>query len=239
MERYISYVFQRQYQITLLIRVSERSCRDVKFDVDTLCNISSSAVGAQNCVRFESFAQGAYNKLFLLGSNNGTEAIARISSPLVGNMHMSTVSEVTTMEYVREVFGEPTPRVLAWRRTPKLRAAVGSDFILMERVNGVSLEDRWLSTFDADMGTALKDLISFDVHLHGRSFSQVGSLFFKEDVSPERQDRPLYLKEELNNEPAAEKYRIGPVVDKQYWFSEQVAGDRGPCKFQWCIKLDS
>ncbi|PBK63876.1 hypothetical protein ARMSODRAFT_893613 [Armillaria solidipes] len=211
-----------------LIRVSERSCRHVKFNVEALRNISSSAVGAKNCVLFESFAQGAYNKLFLLGFDNGTEAIARIPSPLVGNTHMSTASEVATMEYVREVFGEPTPRVLAWSKTPKLRAAVGSDFILMERVNGVSLEDRWLSTFDADMGTALKDLISFDVQLHGRSFSQVGSLFFKEDVSPELRDRPLYLKEEHNNEPAAEKYRIGPVVDKQYWFSEQVAGDRGP-----------
>ncbi len=75
------------------------------------------------------------------------------------------------MEYVREVFGEPTPRVLAWSRTPKLGAAVGSDFILMERVNGVSLEDRWLNTFDADMDTALKDLILFDVRLHGRSLS--------------------------------------------------------------------
>lgn len=119
------------------------------------------------------------------------------------------------MEYVREVFGEPTPRVLAWSRTPKLGAAVGSDFILMERVNGVSLEDRWLNTFDADMDTALKDLILFDVRLHGRSFSQIGSLFFKEDVITELQDRPFYLKEEHNNELAAEKYRIGPVVDKQ------------------------
>ncbi|KAK0460523.1 kinase-like domain-containing protein [Desarmillaria tabescens] len=206
----------------------QRRCRHVKFNVDALCNISTSVVGAQKCVRFESFAQGAYNKLFLLGFDNGAEAIARISSPLVGNLHMSTASEVATMEYVREVFGEPTPRVLAWSRTPKLRAAVESDFILMERVHGVSLEDRWLNTFDADMGALLKDLISFDIHLHGRFFSQIGSLFFKEDVSPELRDRPLYLKEEHNTEPAAQKYRIGPVVDKQYWFNEYVEGDRGP-----------
>ncbi|PBK85289.1 hypothetical protein ARMGADRAFT_942023 [Armillaria gallica] len=97
----------------LLIRVSERTCRHVKFDVDALRHISSSAIGAQNCVRFESFAQGAYNKRFLLGFDNGTEAIPRTPSPLVGDTHMRTASEVATMEYVREVFGEPTPRVLA------------------------------------------------------------------------------------------------------------------------------
>ncbi|PBK85288.1 hypothetical protein ARMGADRAFT_1129190 [Armillaria gallica] len=98
----------------------------------------------------------------------------------------------------------------------------------MERVNGVSLEDRWLNTFDADMGTALKDLIRSMFTCTGCPFPRPGTCFFKEDVSTELQDRPLYLKEEHNSEPAAEKYRIGPVVDKQYWFSEQVAGDRGP-----------
>ncbi len=226
----------------------------MKFNVDALRDISSSAVGAQSCIRFETLGQGssffllyklviicltgAYNKLFLLEFDNGAEAVARLPCSLVGNVHMSTASEVATMEYVREVVGKPTPRVLAWSNTPESRAAVGSDFILMERINGVSLEYRWLNTFDAEIGAVLKELVFLDARFHQRAFSQIGSLFFKEDVTPELQNRPLYMKEEHNNEPAAEKYRIGPVVDKQYWFNEPIEGDRGPCESPCCIVLD-
>ncbi|KAK0229849.1 hypothetical protein EDD85DRAFT_939640 [Armillaria nabsnona] len=200
----------------------QRSVRHVKFNVDALRDISSSAVGAQSCIRFETLAQGAYNKLFLLEFDNGAEAVARLPCSLVGNVHMSTASEVATMEYVREIVGKPAPRVLAWSNTLESRAAVGSDFILMERINGFSLEDRWLNTFDAEIGAVLKELVFLDAHLRQRTFSQIGSLFFKEGVSLELQNRPLYIKEEHNNEPAAEKYRIGPVVDKKYWFNDPI-----------------
>ncbi len=64
-------------------------------------------------------------------------------------------------------------------------------------------------------------------------------MFFKEDVSPELQSRPLYLEEKDNEEPAAEKYRIGPVVEKQYWFNEPVEGDRGPCKWLGLLASDN
>ncbi len=239
----------------ILLNLLERSVRRVKFNVDALRDISSSAVGAQSCIRFETLAQGssffylyksmitcltgAYNKLYLLEFDNGVEAVARLPCSLVGNVHMSTASEVATMEYVQEIVGKPTPRVLAWSDTLESRAAVGSDFILMERINGISLEDRWLNTFDAEIGTVLKELVFLDARLHQRTFLQIGSLFFKEDVSPELQNRLLYMKKEHNTEPAAEKYRIGPVVDKQYWFNEPIEGDRGPCESLCCIELNS
>ncbi|KAK0447228.1 kinase-like domain-containing protein [Armillaria borealis] len=206
----------------------QRSIRHVTFKADVLQNIASSSVGAQRCVRFERIAQGAYNKVFLLEFDNGREAIARIPCALVGNVHLSTASEVATMEYVRDVIGHPTPRVLAWSSTPEARSAVGSDFILMERINGVALEKRWFNTFDEDIGAMIREMLFLDLALHRRPFSQIGSLFFKEDVSPELQSRPLYLEEKDNEEPAAEKYRIGPVVEKQYWFNEPIEGDRGP-----------
>ncbi len=237
-----SFVLTRFYSLSYL----ERSVRRVNFKADALQNVASSAVGAKGCIRFERIAQGhslavfigaltscigAYNKIFLLEFDNGREAIARIPCALVGNVHLSTASEVATMEYVRDIIGHPTPRVLAWSSTPEARSTVGSDFILMERINGVALEKRWFNTFNEDIGAVLREMLFLDLHLHQRPFSQIGSLFFKEDVSPELQSRPLYLEEKDNEEPAAEKYRIGPVVEKQYWFNEPVEGDRGPCKW--------
>ncbi len=78
----------------------------------------------------------------------------------------------------------------------------------------------------------MRDLIHFDIDIHQRSFSQIGSLFLREDVIPELQSRPLYFRESDDKESVADKYRIGPIVDNQYWFSgeEPVVGDRGPCK---------
>ncbi|KAG7445369.1 uncharacterized protein BT62DRAFT_1007097 [Guyanagaster necrorhizus] len=90
--------------------------------------------------------------LFLLGFDNGADAIARIPSALVGNVHMSTAGEVATTEY--EQISS------SWRGY---------------------MEDHWLNSFDADMGATLKDLVFFDARLHDKFFSQTGSLFFKED----------------------------------------------------------
>ncbi|PBK95970.1 hypothetical protein ARMGADRAFT_924773 [Armillaria gallica] len=206
----------------------QRSIRRVNFQAEALQKIASSAVGAQRCIRFERIAQGPYNKIFLLEFDNGREVIARIPCALVGNVHLSTASEVATIEHVRDVIGHPTPRVLAWSSTPEARSAVGSDFILMERTNGVALEDRWLNTFDRDIGAAIKEMLFLDLDLHQWPFSQIGSLFFKEDVGPELQSRPLYAREKDNEKPDAKKYRIRPVVNKQYWFNEPIEGDRGP-----------
>ncbi|PBK85282.1 hypothetical protein ARMGADRAFT_1087469 [Armillaria gallica] len=47
-------------------------------------------------------------------------------------------------------------------------------------------------------------------------------------VSLQLQNRPFYPTEKDNEEPAVEKYRIGPVIEKQYWFNKPVEEDRGP-----------
>ncbi|KAK0460561.1 uncharacterized protein EV420DRAFT_1641108 [Desarmillaria tabescens] len=100
-----------------------------------------------------------------------------------------------------------------------LEQAVGSDFILIERIDGVALEERWLDTFKEDIGAVIREMLFLDLGLHQRPFSQNGSLFFKKSVSPELQSW-LYARERDSEEPAAGRYRIGPVVDKQYWFNE-------------------
>ncbi|KAK0224223.1 hypothetical protein IW262DRAFT_1459276 [Armillaria fumosa] len=70
---------------------------------------------------------GTYNKDLALRFDNGPKAVAGIPRGLVGNAHMSTASQAATMEYVREVFDKSTPP----------RAAVGTDFILKEYMQGV------------------------------------------------------------------------------------------------------
>ncbi|KAK0460534.1 uncharacterized protein EV420DRAFT_1478305 [Desarmillaria tabescens] len=89
-------------------------------------------------------------------------------------------------------------------------------FFLRKRIDNVAPEKRWFNTFDEDIGAVIQEMLFLDLGLHQRPFSQIGSLFFKEDVSPELQSQPLYAREKDNEELAAKKYRIGPAVDKQY-----------------------
>ncbi len=103
---------------------------------------------------------GAYNTIFLLEFDNGREVIARIPCALVGNVRLSTVSEVGAMEYVRDAIGHPTPRVLAWSNAHEARSTVGSDLILVECINGVVREKRWFNTFDEDFGTVIREYCS-------------------------------------------------------------------------------
>ncbi|KAF8501870.1 hypothetical protein BU17DRAFT_30382, partial [Hysterangium stoloniferum] len=70
-------------------------------------------------------------------------------------------------------------------------------------------------------------------------FSQTGSLYFRDDVPVDLRDRPLFRPDFLPGhnpellrklDAAKEKYRIGPIADRQWWRSERahMIYDHGP-----------
>lgn len=77
----------------------------------------------------------------------------------------------------------------------------------------------------------LDDLAGFQAKLATLKFSQYGSIFYKEDVSPELQSRPLYAEGEIEDE-CSERFRIGPSVERRFYRSQRAAMklDRGPCE---------
>ena len=170
--------------------------------------------------------------MFLLSFDNGSEAIARIpSSAIVGNSYAVTASEVATMDYLRRFCGVKIPRVLAWSCAP-YRKVVGTDFILMERTPGVLLADRWHLVQNDEAHHVVMNALNVELRISGTAFSQIGSLYFKGDVSPELQQRPLFLNEEDNESEPADLYRIGPSTDRLWWCGRRsrLSIHRGPCK---------
>ena len=70
-------------------------------------------------------------------------------------------------------------------------------------------------------------------HVFGsRPFSQIGSLYYKEDVTPELQARPLYTENFTPYADEHERFRIGPLVDWQILRGSRggMDVDRGPCE---------
>ncbi|KAL4243737.1 Mitochondrial inheritance protein 9 [Abortiporus biennis] len=210
--------------------------RHVEFDTDAVQLIASSVVNA-DCTVFVSLAEGAFNKLYKLGFDNGQEVVLRIPFPIAGPSHLVTASEVATMEFMREALGAPVPRVLDWSSNPKDNA-VGSGFILMEKVAGERFATQWRTNFHEEKANQLKEnLMDRFCELQARcadlAFSQIGSLYFKEDVDEELQNRPLFADSVVIDEQllkASHKYRVGPVASRLWWRGEsaRMKLDRGP-----------
>ena len=78
----------------------EMSQRYVLFDMHGLGRIAAKALGSKSCVGVEKYPDGMFNKALLLSMDDGAQAVAKIPNPNAGRPHMTTASEVATMEFV-------------------------------------------------------------------------------------------------------------------------------------------
>ncbi|KAI9567965.1 kinase-like domain-containing protein [Boletus coccyginus] len=181
--------------------------------------IAATAAGAGCCVQMVKIAEGSFNKLFLLTFDNDVKLIANIPCPVVVPRRLCTASEVATMDYARNVLGLAVPRVLNWSADADA-SEVGTEYILMEHVQGVELYKR-MDKFKREATHFVDQLIDVECKFARYRFSQIGSLYYKEDVPPELQQRPLYA--EGVEGGGSDRFRIGPLVDWDIWRGERIA----------------
>jgi len=70
------------------------------FNVEELKKIAVASVAARQCVSMVKLAEGASNKVFRLGMDNGSVVIGRIPNPSTGQLGLTLASEVATMDFV-------------------------------------------------------------------------------------------------------------------------------------------
>jgi hypothetical protein len=145
-----------------------------------------------------------------------------------------TASEVATLQFAREVLHIPVPRVITWSGAKRGHPnPVGADYIIMEEASGVCLGDRWENFGSADDVIPILDgMMDVETKFESLSFSRIGSLYFKEDVSADLQTVPLLTGSiDATTRQLSEKYRVGPLIDYQWWRGERahMPLDRGPC----------
>lgn len=180
-------------------------------------------------------SSGAANKIFLLTFDKERQVIARIPcGNTAGPAHLCTASEVATMEFARTVLSLPVPKVLAYSSRAD-STPVGCEFIIMEVASG----SEFGQLARGQQGTRLPDLERCVEDTAGivrtwceTPFSQIGSLFFKEDVSDSLRQRPLYAPGAPASLGGADRFRIGPSVNREFWRGkrELLDVDRGPCE---------
>lgn len=83
---------------------SENSLRPtyVKFDMLELYRVAATSIGSESCVKVVKVSEGQFNKVFLLGMDDGREVIAKLPNPNAGRPHFTTASEVATMNFVNK-----------------------------------------------------------------------------------------------------------------------------------------
>ncbi|KAM0415715.1 hypothetical protein ACHAPT_013331 [Fusarium lateritium] len=125
--------------------------------------------------RISPFAEGAFHRLYCLSSDHTTaEYLMRVALPV--DPFFKTESEVATIDYVRRNSSIPVPEVIAYASSASNE--LGFKWILMERVQGVPLDQVWDTMpfeakieLTAELARSLKQLWQ-------RPFSMLGSIYY-------------------------------------------------------------
>ena len=178
---------------------------------------------------------GSFNKIFTLKLGKLAEVIAKISTKLVPSYHV-TASEVVTMDYARTILGLPVPRVLAWSANS---GEIGSEYIVMGKSAGTDLYTKWDDMKREGVRNVIEQILEAEKRFAGNAFSQIGGIYYKNDVDSSLRDRPLYPGVESRD--GSDIFHIRPLPDWDIWRGQRASlhVDRGPCKLQLLLALCS
>jgi aminoglycoside phosphotransferase (APT) family kinase protein len=157
--------------------------RYAKFRPIELQWIAGEAVQQDYCPDITKFAEGGFNKVFLLRAKNSREVIARIPTPIAGPPYYITASEVATMNFLRSVLKIPVPEVLAYLTSSDNPVRVA--YILMERVKGESLTSRWLSLTTDEIKDIMTQIADIERKIFDFHFPAYRCLYHKKDLDGE------------------------------------------------------
>lgn len=172
------------------------------------------------------FAEGGFNRVFLLTMDDGFEAVLKVPYQIAGPKHFATASEAATLQYLHSQ-GIPVPKVYGYSSSESNPAGV--EYLIMEKAQGVGLPTRWFNMTKRERHKLATSFVEIEKKFFDLPFGSIGSIYFKKDV-PAQLQGALYTNDTGNNQNL-ETFCIGPTADYMFW-SGRRAGlnlDRGPC----------
>ncbi|RAL05584.1 phosphotransferase family protein [Aspergillus ibericus CBS 121593] len=190
--------------------------RFVKFDMESLCRQAVSLFSkATKCVCIVKL-EGNFNKAFLLTMDDGNEVIAKIPCPNAGTPSLTTASEVATLRYLRSCTSVRVPEVFAWSSDPG--NPVGAEYIIMEKVPGIALSERWEAMNMLQRYKIIDRIIEVEKELEELKFPAYGSLYLRQSVPDGYCHYPL----PPQLDPTG-LFCVGPSCNRSMW-SKDVTG---------------
>jgi len=120
----------------------------------------------------------------------------------------------------------PVPQIFAYSSDPL--NPVGSEYILMEKIDGEDLSTRWIDLNIETKRNIICSLADIQSRLLDARFSSLGCLYFKGDVPENNRAPRLYDIDHADDST----YCIGPSTASLFWDPQRVGlgVDPGPCK---------
>lgn len=123
----------------------------------------------------------------------------------------------------------PTPRIIAW--SARNTNPAGAEYILEERAVGQSLGILWQEWSKVPIESRfgiIRQVVEIERKLTDTIFKHCGCIYFKEDIP---HGNHLVVTNTISPS-TLERYRIGPMVDMNYWRKGKAAMDlnKRPCK---------
>lgn len=202
--------------------------RRVDFNVSALKHVAEQHVGRGKISDLRKLAEGGFNRIFLLTTEDGFQVIAKIPYMITVPKYYTTASEVATIDLLRSK-GVPVARVLGW--SADSNNSVGAEYIIMEKASGIPLETRWFNLSKQEQHHLVTSLVDIEKKIFDIHFGHFGSIYYRNDI-------PLNLQQDLYTEStgpdmstADEQFCIGPAADYMFWYGKraELGIDRGPC----------
>ncbi|KAG6282022.1 hypothetical protein E4U48_005427 [Claviceps purpurea] len=199
-----------------------------EFNVGELARRAARVVQADRCLSIKKYPDGMYNRILLLSMDNGKEVVAKIPNPNAGQAHFTTASEVATMKFAREVLSTPLPKVYDWCSRAE-ETPVGAEFILMEKLNGVELQEVWRDMKIKDRYEVVKAITAYQKSWASVSFEKFGSLYFAEDFEGENVPALVYT-DDQGRRVEDPRFVVGPSTSREMFDAGRgdIDFDRGP-----------
>lgn len=169
-------------------------------------------------------SQGAFNKIYKITCPIG-EFVMRVSLPV--DPYYKTTSEAATLDLVHSRTTIPVPKVIAHNASN--RNEIGFEWILMEYVPGVTLDEAWATMTWAGKCKLVEKLVDISMQLFQLRSDQIGNIY-RADESVSNISNHIF------NGPAVQSdYMVRRIVSMPFfrasrqWASRQSADvHRGP-----------
>ncbi|EEA19278.1 hypothetical protein TMatcc_009402 [Talaromyces marneffei ATCC 18224] len=161
---------------------NERDMRYIGFNFDALCKrileLCPEADSISNCEKIE----GGFNRVFVFTLNKSKRIVARLPFTLAGPSKLTTSSEVATIKYLQSKTSVPIPTILDWSN--EASNPIGSEYIIMEHVEGVQLHKRWLEMAGDVRVRCIDEIYRKLKEIVDLKFPAFGSVNFEANLQP-------------------------------------------------------
>lgn len=204
-----------------------RAERHLVFNVVALLEAIAESVNkpVDSISNFSKIAEGGSFRVFEAVFSDGFAVIVRLPYPCTIPRSFGIASEAATMQFLR-LHGIPIPRLFAWASSAA--NPVGSEYMIMAKVEGRELEHTWHTMTVQERMTVVKNIVDVERKLFQIKLPTNGSLYHKSFLASQETIHRVPL---TNASPDADEFCIGPSSGYLWWHAQRdkLAINRGPC----------